>query len=137
MIQTEELLATVTRPAAWFWIQRRYLQAGPTCPACGESITGARALAAWNDLRRVYCASCGHTFRPTTGTPIADTSWQPEEFVQLLYLVGAGRQPGQIAPILGKSAACVRDMIERFRLHHAAAPAGQASSSDQPLTAQG
>jgi transposase-like protein len=118
MVKIEEVLAAVVRPAAWSWMQHRYLQSGPTCPACAERIIGARALAAWHELRRVYCASCGRSFAPTAGTPISETSWQPEEFVQLLLLADAGRTPAQIGAALGKTSACIRDMIERVRLHH-------------------
>jgi len=118
MIRIEELLDAVVRPAAWSWMQRRYLPAGPVCPSCSRTITGARALDAWNNLRKVYCAGCGHTFSAKAGTPIHETSWQPEEYVQCLCLAGAKRTPGQIAKAIGKSSACVRDMLERIRLRH-------------------
>ena len=134
MIETEEILDVVTRLAAWEWMQKKYLQSGPVCPACHARITGVRAVAAWGDLRKVYCAGCGHTFRPTSGTPIHETSWQPEEFVQLLLLVEAGRTTTQMAASLGKSAGCIRDMIERIRLSQAVGMAGCLSSSDR-LTA--
>lgn len=137
MIETEELLAVVTRLAAWEWLQSRYLQSGPICPSCQSPITGTRALAAWQDLRKVYCAGCGHTFRPTSGTPIHETSWQPEELVKLLLLVDAGRTTAQMAASLGKSAGCIRDMLERVRLWHASRLTGCRSSSDQLSTAQG
>lgn len=137
MIETEELLAVVTRLAAWEWMQRRYLQSGPVCPSCQSPITGARALAAWQDLRKVYCAGCGHTFRPTSGTPIHETSWQPEELVKLLLLVDAGRTAAQMASSLGKSSRCIRDMLERVRLWHASSLTCFRSSSDQLSTAQG
>jgi len=103
-------------------MQRNYLPAGPLCPNCSSRIVGARALTAWREMRKVYCASCGHTFRPTAGTPIHETSWQPEEFVQCLFLAGAGRSQVQISARLGKSTACVRDMLERIRLRHPTEP---------------
>jgi len=118
MVTLEQLLAAVVRPAAWSWMQRAYLPAGPVCPVCQAAITGARALAAWHDLRKVFCAGCGHTFRPTAGTPIHETSWQPEEYVQCMLLAAAERTPAQIAAAIGKSSACVRDMLERIRLRH-------------------
>lgn len=137
MIETEELLAVVTRLAAWEWMQRRYLQSGPVCPSCQSPITGTRALAAWQDLRKVYCAGCGHTFRPTSGTPIHETSWQPEELVKLLLLVEAGRTTAQMAASLSKSSGCIRDMLERIRIWDAAGLEGHTASSDQLRTAQG
>ncbi len=137
MIKIEEILSIVSRPAAWSWMQGQYLQNGPICPACSAVITGPRALAAWHDLRRVYCAGCGHTFRPTAGTPLADTSWQPEEFVQLLFLISAERTAAQIGQALGKSPACIRDMIERIRLQQRAGLQAASTLSDKPPTAQG
>lgn len=116
MFSTEELLPAVIRSAAWSVMQQRFHPAGPACPNCGAAITGPRALTAWVDLRRVYCSGCGHKFQPTVGTPIHETSWQPEEFVQLLLLHQAGRRPAQIAAVLRKSVPCVRDMLERVRL---------------------
>ncbi len=135
MVKAEEMLDAVARSAAWSWMQRRYLQSGPVCQACSAPITGARAVAAWHELRKVYCASCGKESRPTVGTPIYGTSWQPEEYVQLLLLDQAGRTSAQIAAALGKSAACVRDMIDRIHLHHQIASAPPTDS--QALTAQG
>lgn len=121
-IEVENLLDIVTRGAAWGWIQRAYHPAGPVCPGCGSPITGPRALAAWSNLRKVYCAACGCQFRPTVGTPLHETSWQPEEYIQLLLLAAAGRKADQIAATLGKSAGCIRDMIDRARVRHAVSP---------------
>lgn len=119
-VEVENLLDIVTRGAAWGWIRRSYHPAGPVCPGCGSPITGARALAAWSDLRKVYCAGCGCQFRPTVGTPLHETSWQPEEYIQLLLLAAVGRKADQIAATLGKSGGCIRDMLDRVRLRHAA-----------------
>lgn len=116
IVPVEQLLGAVVRPAAWAWMQARYLQSGPVCPGCGAAITGPRALAAWHELRDVYCAGCGRSSSATVGTPIHTTSWQPEEYVQLLYLVSAGRSVVRIAASLGKSERCVRDMLDRVLL---------------------
>ena len=122
MIAVEAILPVIHRSAAWDWMRRRYLPAGPVC-GCGVAITGDRALAAWQDGRVVYCSACGKRSAATTGTPIQSTSWQPEEYLQLLVLLAAGRSADKIAAVLGKSAACVRDMVERIRLIH---PEGRA-----------
>jgi transposase-like protein len=129
MMKTEDLLGVVGRSAAWQLLRHLYHPAGPVCPGCGSAIEGSRAVAAWSELRRVYCAGCGHKFQPTVGTPIHETSWQPEEFVQLLLLADAGRRPAQIAAVLGKSVPCVRDMLDRVKL------IGVATSLALPTTA--
>jgi len=135
MVKVEELLAAVVRPAAWSWMQGRYLQSGPICQECSTPITGTRAVAAWHELRKVYCANCGKESRPTIGTPIYGTSWQPEEFVQLLLLDQAGRTSAQISAALGKSVACVRDMMDRIHLYHQIS--GTAPTDQQALTVKG
>jgi hypothetical protein len=137
IVQVEQLLGMVVRPAAWAWMRERYLQSGPVCPGCGAAITGPRALSAWLDLRDVYCAGCGKSFAATVGTPIHGTSWQPEEFGQLLQLLGAGRTVARIAASLGKSERCVRDMIERLHLVGGvpALPVESASSTGERLIA--
>lgn len=119
MVRLETILqAVVTRSAAWEWMCREYLSAGPVCPGCGESITGARALAAWRDLGTVYCAGCGRRFVATLGTPIHQTSWQPEEYLQCLALHVSGRRGSEIAAHLGKSGHAVRDMLDRIAIVH-------------------
>lgn len=132
-VEIENLLDVVTRGEAWGWIQRTYHPSGPFCPGCGSAITGPRALAAWSDLRKVYCAACGSQFRATVGTPLHETSWQPEEYIQLLLLAAVGRKADQIAAVLGKSAGCIRDMLERVRLRHAdsTCPAGSCQQGIQ------
>lgn len=117
MVALLEILPVISRAAAWEWMQHRYLAAGPVC-ACGAAITGARPLDAWNNLRTVYCSSCGRRTVPTAGTPIAGTSWQPEEFLQLLLLRSVGQSAAQISAVLGKSTATVADMIDRHALWH-------------------
>ena len=133
MVAIEEILPAVARSAAWSWMRNRYLPAGPVC-ACGIAIRSDRALAAWEDLRTVYCHDCGRRSAPTTGTPIAATSWQPEEFVQLLLLRTAGRSHSQISAALGKSAKTISDMIDRLALWHG--PADQSSASLAPTGIQ-
>lgn len=120
MVGLESILqAVVVRSAAWAWMAQEYLPAGPICPGCGGAITGARALAAFRELGTVYCAGCGKRFVATFGTPIHETSWQPEEYVQCLALHLAGRKPADIGAHLGKSGHAVRDMLDRIRLRHA------------------
>lgn len=120
MITLEQTLETVTRWAAWSLIDQQYHPAGALCPECDKAITGHRALAAWSELRRVYCASCESEFSPTVGTPLHNTSWQPEELVRLVILLEAGRSRSQIAAALGKSSNCIRDMQDRLSLLHPA-----------------
>lgn len=120
MVKLETILqAVVTRSAAWEWMCREYLPAGPICPGCGESITGARALAAWRDLGTVYCAGCGRRFVATLSTPIHQTSWQPEEYLQCLALYAAGRRAAEVAAHIGKSTHAVRDLLDRIAIVHA------------------
>jgi len=118
MVEIERVLQVVARGAAWAWMCREYLPAGPVCPGCGSPITGARAIAAFQDCGQVYCAGCGKRFRATTGTPIHETSWQPEEYVQCLILHLAGKGHAEIGTHLGKSGHAVRDMLERIRLRY-------------------
>lgn len=118
VVTMEKVLQVVVRSAAWEWMCREYLPDGPVCPGCGSAITGARAVAAFQDCGQVYCAGCGKRFRATTGTPIHETSWQPEEYVQFLILHLAGRSPAEIGSYLGKSGHAVRDMLERIQLRH-------------------
>lgn len=118
MVTIEKALQVVVRSAAWLWMCREYLPAGPICPGCGAPIIGARAIAAFQECGQVYCAGCGKRFRATTGTPIHETSWQPEEYLQCLILHLAGKSPAAIGAHLGKSGHAVRDMIERIQLRH-------------------
>jgi transposase-like protein len=118
MVTIEKALQVVVRSAAWEWMRNEYLPAGPVCPGCGTAITGARALLAFRDCGQVYCAGCGKRFRATFGTPIHETSWQPEEYLQCLILHLAGKSPSAIGAQLGKSGHAVRDMLERIRLRH-------------------
>ena len=115
-MQLESILDIVSRPAAWRWIVQRYAPGGVVCPACGAPITGERALAAFEAMERTYCRACDRTFRPRSVTPLAGTAWEPEEFVRLLLLDCAHWKTTDIARQLGKSAGCVRDMLERVEL---------------------
>jgi len=130
VLNCEDLIAAVDRSAAWELLQRRFHPAGICCPSCGAAITGPRALDAWREMRRVYCSSCGHKFSATIGTPIHDTSWQPDDLVRMLLLADAGRSPARIAEVLGKSTACVRDMLDRVAL-----VVGRSTQPDQLGTA--
>jgi len=118
MVTIETALQVVVRSAAWAWMCREYLPDGPVCPGCGAPITGARAFAAFQECGQVYCAGCGKRFRATTGTPIHETSWQPEEYLQCLILHLAGKSSAAIGAHLGKSGHAVRDMLERVQLRH-------------------
>lgn len=134
MLRLETILQqVVTRAAAWAWMRHEYLPAGPVCPGCGAPITGGRALAAWEDLRSVYCCGCGRRSAATLSTPIYQTEWQPEEYLQLLALRTAGWRRPEIAAALGKSSGAVGDMLDRIRLTAHSDP----NPCPAPLTAQG
>jgi hypothetical protein len=109
-------LETIDRNSAWKRMARRYHPGGPICPKCSELITGTRALFAYSEMRNVYCRACQAEFSATAGTPIHATSWQPEQFVRLVILSEAGMAANDIAALVGKSTACVRDMLERLEL---------------------
>jgi len=114
-MQLATVLDIIDRPAAWAWIRRQYLPDGVICPVCGAMVTGSLALAAFEALKRTYCSAHGSSFRPLGAiAPLRGTEWTPEEFVKLLLLSGAGQGPGEISTLLGKSTACVRDMLERL-----------------------
>lgn len=115
-MQLEEILDIIDRPAAWRWIVRRYFPDGVKCPNCGSPITGEKALAAFSCQERTYCRNCDKSFRPRALTPLAGTEWEPEEFVKLMALSVSGRRTVEIAETLGKSAGCVKGMIERVEL---------------------
>jgi len=113
-MQLDQVLDIIDRPQAWAWIRRAYLPDGVICPVCGATITGARALAAFDELERTWCTGHGGSFRAQAAiAPLRGTEWAPEEFVKFLLLSGAGMDSARIAPLLGKSAACVRDMAAR------------------------
>lgn len=117
-LDIEDLLGAIEQAGAWKWMVQTYLSPWPICPGCREQITGPRALATFWEMGRVYCKSCGSTFKPTAGTPIHETSWTPVEYVKLLLLIRADRTTADIASTLGKSASAVRDMRERVALRH-------------------
>lgn len=120
-MRIEDCLTVVGRYGAWIWIVEQFVATGPCCPRCKEQIRTDRALAAFFELRRTWCKACGHTFTPTAGTPIHETSWQPEEFLKFQILSLSGRSPVEIAQYLGKSASTVRDMLAKVELLQAAA----------------
>lgn len=108
------VLDIVDRPTAWAWIRRTHLPDGVRCPVCGAVIDGTRALAAFEGLERTYCRAHGAAFRPQAAVAVLrGTEWSPEEYVKFLLLHHTGKQSGEIAALLGKSAGCVRDMAAR------------------------
>lgn len=115
-MRIEDCLAVIGRDAAWLWIVQAYRPAGPCCPSCGARIQSDKALDSFLNLKRTWCKGCGRAFTPTFGTPIHETSWQPEEFLQWQILHLAGRVPVEIARHLGKSPAAVRDMTAKVEL---------------------
>jgi len=115
-MRIEDCLAVIGREPAWSWIVGQFLPAGPSCPGCRAPIETGKALASFFQLRRTYCKECDRVFTPTAGSPIHETSWQPEEFLKLMILSLAGRTPVEIAQHLGKSAATVRDMLAKVEL---------------------
>lgn len=132
VIKIEHLLDVFTRPASWSWITERYLPKGVFCPRCKTKITGSRALAAFREIGRVYCRACRSIFSARAVTPLAATEWQPEQFVKLIVLHGAGRTPGEIGDTLGKSCDAVSDMLDRIETIEAAK--GEPVSSSQTGT---
>ena len=118
MVKIEHVLQVVVRSAAWDWMCREYLPDGPVRPGADPRSPGPAPSPSFQELRQVYCASCGKRFRATTGTPILETSWQPEEYVQCLILHLAGKSPAEIGTHLGKSGHAIRDMLERIQLRH-------------------
>jgi len=114
-MQLATVLDIIDRPAAWAWIRRQYLPNGVICPVCGAVVDGALALSSFEALKRTYCRAHGSAFRPLAAiAPLRGTEWAPEEFVKLLLLSGAGQGAGEISALLGKSSACVRDMLDRL-----------------------
>ena len=110
-----QVLDIIDRGAAWAWIRRQYLPDGPACPGCGQTITGQRALEAFDRLERTYCKACGSNSPARAFVQVLKgTEWQPEEFCKFLFLHLTGQAPASIATLLGKSPACVRDMVDRL-----------------------
>lgn len=114
-LKLEDLLRVIGRKEAWGWMVEWYLPAGPACPSCGSAIEG-RSLQTFFSFRRTSCRACSRVFTPTAGTPIHDTSWQPEEYVSLLALHLAGRKPAEIAQHLVKHQATIREMLDKVAL---------------------
>lgn len=135
-MQIEDCLDIIGRDASWGWIVRQFLPQGPACPSCSAPISSKKALARFFSLERTYCKECDRVFRPTAGSPIHETRWQPEEFVKLMILDLAGRSPVEIGQHLGKSASSVRDMLAKVDLLQVVASAG-IKSMDSGFTAQG
>ncbi len=114
-MKLDNVLDIIDRPTAWAWIRRTYLPDGVVCPVCGAIVTGAKALASFADLERTYCTGHRSTFRPLSAiAPLRGTEWAPEEFVKLLVLHLAEQSASDIAALLGKSAGCVRGMLDRL-----------------------
>ena len=108
------VLDIVDRSTAWAWIRRTHLPDGLRCPVCGAVIDGDLALKAFTAMKRTYCRAHGAAFRPQAAVAVLrGTEWTPEEYVKFLLLHGAGKGAADIAVLLGKSAACVRDMAAR------------------------
>jgi transposase-like protein len=115
-MNVEDCLTVIGRDAAWIWIVEKFIATGPHCPWCKESVRTDRAISSFFELRRTWCKECERTFTPTVGTPIHETSWQPEEFLQFMILSLSGRSSVEIAQHLGKSASTVRDMLAKVEL---------------------
>lgn len=116
-MQIDQVLDVIDRASAWAWIRRQYLPGAVICPGCGATITGAKALAAFERLERTYCSEHRSSFHPMAAIPmLRGTEWEPEEFVKLLLLSGLGQHPAYIGKLLGKSSACVRDMLDRIAI---------------------
>jgi hypothetical protein len=114
-MELDSVLDIIDRVTAWAWIRRTYLPDGVVCPVCGATITGTKALASFTNLERTYCRAHGSAFRPLAAiAPLRGTEWAPEEFVKLLLLHLAEQSASDIGALLGKSAGCVRDMLERL-----------------------
>jgi hypothetical protein len=127
-MELSQVLGVVERGAAWWWIREQYLPAGPICPSCRNVITGPLALEAFALLKRTYCKSCGSNSPARAFIPVLrGTEWQPEEYIKFLFLHLAALHPSYIASLLGKSPACVRDMIDRQRIQTPDPLSGQLS----------
>lgn len=108
------VLDIVDRSTAWAWIRRTYLPDGVRCPVCGAVVDGDLALKAFAAMKRTYCRAHGAAFRPQAAVAVLrGTEWAPEEYVKFLLLHRAGQGAADIAALLGKSPACVRDMVGR------------------------
>ena len=115
-MKIDQVLNIIDRGNAWHWIRRQYLPDGwPTCLTCSQLITGPRAQEAFARMERTYCKSCGSNSPARAFIPVLrGTEWLPEEYVKFLLLHLAGQQPAYIATLLGKSSACIRDMVDRL-----------------------
>lgn len=119
-MQFETIIATIDNAAAWRMIRELFLPGGPVCPRCGASISGSRALAAYDRFaEKTFCSSCSKDFRTRSITPLSGTEWEPAEFVQAIMLAAAGWNNSAIGAQVGKSPRCVRDILERVELFHA------------------
>jgi len=131
-MKIEDCLTIIGRDGAWIWIVEQFLSGRPHCPGCGAPIRSDRALATFFEFRRTWCKECDRTFSPTAGTPIHETSWQPEEFLKFQILSLSGRSPVEIAQYLGKSVPTVRDMLLKVELLQASPPRSPTLSSGSP-----
>jgi hypothetical protein len=110
----EHVLDVIDRPTAWAWICKTHLGNIVKCPICGALITGARALASFESCKRTYCATHGEVFQARAAVAqLRGTEWTPEGYVKFRLLHLSELPPATIGRILGKSTACVRDMIDR------------------------
>jgi len=107
-------IETIKRKDAWLKIAEYYLPHGPICPDCGQPVQSKKALDDYYAAKRVWCHVCKRQFNPLIGTPIADTSWKPEEFVHLVLLSMPHYSPAEIAQCLGKSLWAVREMLAKL-----------------------
>jgi hypothetical protein len=134
-MKIEHVLEVIDRPTAWAWIRRTHLGDGVKCPGCGAAITGVRALASFEAGRRTYCVAHGDVFQAQAAVPqLRGTMWTPEGYVKLRILSVLQHPPAEIARILRKSTACVRDMIDRCVALDPLCPPGPHVLAGGPLT---
>lgn len=113
-MKIEQILDIIDRPTAWAFIRKTHLGDVVKCPICGAVITGNLALASFAAMDRTYCKAHGSTFQAKSAVAqLRGTEWTPEDYVKLRLLNLVPLPMADIARILGKSAPCVRNMLDR------------------------
>ena len=76
-------------------------------------------------MKRTYCGNHKSSFHPMATIPVMrGTEWEPEEFVKFLLLNQLKQSVAEISEILGKSPACVREMLIKVDMYHNNCPVG-------------
>uniref|UniRef100_I2PWM6 Uncharacterized protein n=1 Tax=Desulfovibrio sp. U5L TaxID=596152 RepID=I2PWM6_9BACT len=115
----EDIPALLNPLACRDWLIAQLHPAGPTCPACGQTLADPRTGRRFFALRLVKCEACRARFTAFTGTIFSGAQMPPEDITLMLLLFKMGKRDTEIGEVLDLNKSTVNRWRRTLKEHGA------------------